>query len=57
MPATKREILDKLKAIEEHARISLAEWPHKLSSNRLALIIGLSKYLSTEIQLNCKRMP
>jgi hypothetical protein len=62
MPATKGEILDKLKQIEEHARISLAEWPHKLSSewphklssHRLALIIGLSRYLSTEIELNCK---
>ena len=54
MPATKREILEKLEQIEEHARMSLTEWPHKLSRNRLALIIGLSKYLSTEFELYCK---
>jgi hypothetical protein len=52
MPATKGEILDKLKQIEEHARTSLAEWPNRLSSHRLTLIIGLSKYLRTEIELN-----
>lgn len=54
MPATKREILDKLKQIEEHALMILADWPHKLSSERLRLIVGLSKYVSTEIDVNCK---
>jgi hypothetical protein len=54
MPATKREILEKLKQIEEHARTSLTEWPHRPSKNRLALIIGLAKYLSTEFELYCK---
>ena len=54
MPATKSEILDKLKQIEEHALMALAEWPHKLSSHRLKLIVGLSKYVSTEIGVHCK---
>lgn len=56
MPATKSEILDKLKQIEEHALLILADGPHKLSSHRLRLIVGLSKYVSTEIDLNCKGM-
>jgi hypothetical protein len=47
----KDEILAKLGQIQEQAQLTLDELPLRLAKDRLRLIIGLARYLSTAIEL------
>ena len=46
-----QEILAKLEQIQEQAQLTLDELPLRLAKDRLRLIVGLAKYLSTMIEL------
>ncbi len=48
----KDEILVKLEQIQEQAQLTLDELPLRLAKDRLRLIIGLARYLSTTIDVN-----
>jgi len=48
----KSEILTKLEQIQEQAQLTLDELPLRLAKDRLRLIIGLARYLSTAVDLN-----
>ena len=48
----KDEILVKLAQIQEQAQLTLDELPLRLAKDRLRLIIGLARYLSTTIEIN-----
>ena len=48
----KDEILAKLEQIHEQAQLTLDELPLRLAKDRLRLIIGLARYLSTTIEIN-----
>ena len=48
----KDEILAKLQQIQEQAQMTLDELPLRLAKDRLRLIIGLARYLSTTIDVN-----
>jgi hypothetical protein len=48
----KREILTKLEQIQEQAQLTLDELPLRLAKDRLRLIIGLARYLSTTVEVN-----
>ena len=48
----KKEILGKLEQIQEQAQLTLDELPLRLAKDRLRLIIGLARYLSTTVDLN-----
>jgi hypothetical protein len=48
----KKEILGKLEQIQEQAQLTLDELPLRLAKDRLRLIIGLARYLSTEVDMN-----
>ena len=48
----KDEILTKLEQIQEQAQLTLDELPLRLAKDRLRLIIGLARYLSTTIDVN-----
>ncbi len=45
------EILAKLQQIQEQAQLTLDELPLRLAKDRLRLIIGLARYLSTTIDV------
>ena len=47
----KDEILAKLEQIQEQAQLTLDELPLRLAKDRLRLIIGLARYLSTAIEV------
>ena len=47
----KDEILAKLEQIQEQAQLTLDELPLRLAKDRLRLIIGLARYLSTTIDI------
>jgi hypothetical protein len=47
----KDEILAKLEQIQEQAQLTLDELPLRLAKDRLRLIIGLARYLSTAIDV------
>jgi hypothetical protein len=47
----KDEILAKLEQIQEQAQLTLDELPLRLAKDRLRLIIGLARYLSTTIEV------
>jgi hypothetical protein len=47
----KDEILAKLEQIQEQAQLTLDELPLRLAKDRLRLIIGLARYLSTAIEM------
>ena len=47
----KDEILAKLDQIQEQAQLTLDELPLRLAKDRLRLIIGLARYLSTTIDV------
>jgi hypothetical protein len=47
----KEEILAKLRQIQEQAQLTLDELPLRLAKDRLRLIIGLARYLSTAIDM------
>ena len=48
----KNEILVKLAQIQEQAQLTLDELPLRLAKDRLRLIIGLARYLSTNVEVN-----
>ena len=48
----KREIVAKLQQIQEQAQLTLDELPLRLAKDRLRLIIGLARYLSTTVEVN-----
>jgi hypothetical protein len=48
----KQEILAKLSQIQEQAQLTLDELPLRLAKDRLRLIIGLARYLSTAVDVN-----
>jgi hypothetical protein len=48
----KDEILGKLEQIQEQAQLTLDELPLRLAKDRLRLIIGLARYLSTTVDLH-----
>ena len=48
----KKEILTKLEQIQEQAQLTLDELPLRLAKDRLRLIIGLARYLSTTVDVN-----
>jgi hypothetical protein len=52
MPVTKDELLNKLGQIQEQAQMTLDELPM-----RLRLIIGLSKYLTTAVNMGLQDQP
>jgi hypothetical protein len=47
----KREILAKLEQIQDQAQLTLDELPLRLAKDRLRLIIGLARYLSTAVEM------
>ena len=53
----KDEILAKLKQIEEQAQLTLDELPLRLAKDRLRLIIGLARYLSTTVDMSWEERP
>jgi hypothetical protein len=50
-PMTEEEMLEKLKQIEEQARMTLNELPRRLAKDRLRLVIGLAQYMQTGIMI------
>jgi hypothetical protein len=54
MASTPRDVLHKLHQIEQSAQFALAEIPAGLGQQHIKLIIGLAKYLATEVEL-CSR--
>ena len=52
MPVSKEELLNKLAQIQEQAQMTLDEMPMRLAKDRLRLIIGLTKYLATAVNMN-----
>lgn len=48
---TEEEMLEKLKQIEEQARMTLNELPLRLAKDRLKLLIGLAQYMQTGIMI------
>ena len=52
MAVTKDELLNKLSQIQEQAQMTLDELPMRLAKDRLRLIIGLAKYLTTAVSMN-----
>jgi hypothetical protein len=53
----KKEILAKLAQIQEQAQLTLDELPLRLAKDRLRLIIGLARYLTTAVDLNWEASP
>jgi hypothetical protein len=53
----KDEILAKLEQIQEQAQLTLDELPLRLAKDRLRLIIGLARYLSTAVDINWEESP
>ena len=51
----KDEILAKLEQIQEQAQLTLDELPLRLAKDRLRLIIGLARYLSTTIDVRWEK--
>jgi hypothetical protein len=54
---SKKEILAKLEQIQEQAQLTLDELPLRLAKDRLRLIIGLARYLSTTVDVNWDELP
>ncbi len=52
----KNEFLAKLGQIQEQAQLTLEELPLRLAKDRLRLIIGLARYLQTELQLRAEEI-
>ncbi len=52
MPVTKDELQNKLSQIQEQAQMTLDELPMRLAKDRLRLIIGLAKYLTTAVNMH-----
>ena len=54
---TKEELLGKIAQIQEQAQMTLDELPVRLAKDRLRLIIGLTKYLTTAVSMNPQDSP
>ena len=52
MVTPRDEVVAKLRQIEEHVAVLLAQSPEKLSAERLRLIAGLAGYLRTHVGLH-----
>jgi hypothetical protein len=52
----RKEILAKLEQIQEQAQLTLDELPLRLAKDRLRLIIGLARYLSTTVEVNWEEL-
>ena len=52
----KNEFRAKLEQIQEQAQLTLEELPLRLAKDRLRLIIGLARYLQTELQLGAEEI-
>ena len=48
----KDELLAKLGQIQEQAQLTLDELPLRLAKDRLRLIIGLARYLTTAVEMS-----
>ena len=57
MRVSKEELLNKLDQIQEQAQMTLDELPMRLAKDRLRLIIGLTKYLTTAVNMNPQEPP
>jgi hypothetical protein len=55
MSANPSDVLHKLQQIEQSAQFALAETPPGLGRQHIKLIIGLAKYLATEVELCSQR--
>ena len=55
MSASRSDVLHKLQQIEQSAQFALAEIPAGLGRQHIKLIIGLAKYLATEVELCSQR--
>ena len=55
MSANRSDVLHKLQQIEQSAQFALAETPAGLGRQHIKLIIGLAKYLATEVELCSQR--
>ena len=44
------ELMSKLEQIEEQAKLTLSEFPKSLTKERQRMIIGLARYLRTELE-------
>ena len=53
----KRELLNKLAQIEEHARFTLDEFPLTLTKERQRMIIALARYIRTELSASTDMPP
>jgi hypothetical protein len=51
MSVNRSNVVEKLQQIEQSAQFALAEMPPGLGEQHIKLIIGLAKYLVTEIEL------
>jgi len=51
------EIIAKLAQIQEQAQLTLDELPLRLAKDRLRLIIGLARYVSTMVDVNWEEPP
>jgi len=49
------ELLSKLDQIEEHARLTLYDFPSELAKERQRMIVALVKYIRTEFELAERR--
>jgi hypothetical protein len=45
------EIINKLRQIEEQARLAVADLPHPTAKDRLRLIIGLAGHLALKLEV------
>jgi hypothetical protein len=57
MPVTREELLNKLGQIQEQAQMTLDELPMRLAKDRLRLIVGLTKYLATAVNMGPHEAP
>jgi hypothetical protein len=47
----RQELIAKLAQIEEHARLTLEEFPKNLTRERQRMIIALARYIRTELSM------
>ena len=50
-----RELVSKLDQIEEHARLTLYDFPAELAKERQRMIIALIRFIRTELELAGRR--
>jgi len=50
-----KELVSKLDQIEEHARLTLYDFPSELAKERQRMIIALTRFIRTEFELSSHR--